>query len=55
VPRRTQDKPALILAPIASLLTTRGWKYDELHVEEGRLDEFFRAVTVPDTAREVKG
>ena len=54
VPRRVQEKPALILPPIAGLLATRGWKYDELHVEEGRLDEFFRAVTVPDTAREEK-
>ena len=29
-----------------------GWKVEELHTEEGRLDEVFRSITMPDTARE---
>jgi ABC-2 type transport system ATP-binding protein len=33
---------------------TKGWKVEELHTEEGRLDEVFRNITMPDTAREVK-
>ena len=28
-----------------------GWKFDEIHTEEGRLDEVFRAITLPDTVR----
>jgi ABC-2 type transport system ATP-binding protein len=29
-----------------------GWKIEELHTEEGRLDEVFRNITMPDTATE---
>jgi|ERR1044071_60787 ABC-2 type transport system ATP-binding protein len=29
-----------------------GWKIEELHTEEGRLDEVFRSITMPDTAPE---
>jgi ABC-2 type transport system ATP-binding protein len=33
----------------------QGWKIEELHTEEGRLDEVFRSITMPDTANaEVK-
>lgn len=28
---------------------TRGWQVEELHTEEGRLDEVFRSITMPDT------
>lgn len=28
----------------------RGWHIEELHTEEGRLDEVFRSITMPDTA-----
>jgi ABC-2 type transport system ATP-binding protein len=28
----------------------QGWRIEELHTEEGRLDEVFRAITMPDTA-----
>jgi ABC-2 type transport system ATP-binding protein len=31
-----------------------GWKIEELHTEEGRLDEVFRNITMPDTAIEEK-
>ncbi len=35
------------------LEATRGWQVEELHTEEGRLDEVFRSITMPDTAKEV--
>ena len=31
-----------------------GWRIEELHTEEGRLDEVFRTITLPDTAKEAK-
>ena len=34
------------------LEATRGWQVEELHTEEGRLDEVFRSITMPDTAKE---
>ena len=34
------------------LEATRGWQVEELHSEEGRLDEVFRSITMPDTAKE---
>ncbi len=30
----------------------QGWAIEELHTEEGRLDEVFRNITLPDTAKE---
>jgi ABC-2 type transport system ATP-binding protein len=30
----------------------RGWRIEEMHTEEGRLDEVFRSITMPDTAIE---
>ena len=30
----------------------QGWRIEELHTEEGRLDEVFRSITMPDTAKE---
>jgi ABC-2 type transport system ATP-binding protein len=39
---------------IASLCMTEKWKLEELHTEEGRLDEVFRNITLPDTAKEVR-
>jgi len=35
------------------LEATRGWQVEELHTEDGRLDEVFRSITMPDTAKEV--
>jgi len=32
----------------------QGWRIEELHTEEGRLDEVFRSITMPDTAAAVK-
>jgi gliding motility-associated transport system ATP-binding protein len=33
------------------LEATRGWQVEELHTEEGRLDDVFRSITMPDTAK----
>jgi ABC-2 type transport system ATP-binding protein len=30
----------------------QGWRIEELHTEEGRLDEVFRSITMPDTGAE---
>lgn len=30
----------------------QGWRVEELHTEEGRLDEVFRSITMPDTVKE---
>ena len=29
---------------------TNGWQVEDLRTEEGRLDEVFRSITLPDTA-----
>jgi ABC-2 type transport system ATP-binding protein len=31
-----------------------GWRVVELHTEEGRLDDVFRNITMPDTVKEEK-
>ncbi|MFA4943401.1 MAG: ATP-binding cassette domain-containing protein [Lentisphaeria bacterium] len=49
--RPAPGKAEGLAVAIAELLRGKGWAYDELHTEAGRLDEVFRAVTVADTAR----
>jgi ABC-2 type transport system ATP-binding protein len=39
---------------VAEVSMKEGWKIEELHTEEGRLDEVFRTITLPDTAKEAK-
>lgn len=36
---------------VAQLAAHERWQLDELHTEEGRLDEVFRSITLPDTVR----
>jgi ABC-2 type transport system ATP-binding protein len=36
---------------LAELAAREGWKLEELHTEEGRLDEVFRSITQPETSR----
>ncbi|MEP6663850.1 MAG: ATP-binding cassette domain-containing protein, partial [Verrucomicrobiota bacterium] len=38
---------------VAELVARENWRIDDLHTEEGRLDEVFRTITLPDT-KEVK-
>jgi ABC-2 type transport system ATP-binding protein len=37
---------------IAEVMAKEGWKVEELHTEEGRLDEVFRSITLPDTTKD---
>ena len=39
---------------VAELIARERWKVEELHTEEGRLDEVFRSITLPETMREAK-
>ncbi len=32
----------------------QGWRIEEMHTEEGRLDDVFRSITMPDTVKDVK-
>lgn len=36
---------------IAEIAVQHNWQLDEIHTEEGRLDEVFRAITLPDTVK----
>ncbi|HZN23001.1 MAG TPA: ATP-binding cassette domain-containing protein [Burkholderiales bacterium] len=42
---------ATLTRSVAEAAAREGWKFDEIHTEEGRLDEVFRAITLPDTVR----
>ena len=50
--QRTQGRA--LAAALGDLCASAGWRLEELHVEEGRLDDVFRAITMPDTKREEK-
>jgi ABC-2 type transport system ATP-binding protein len=39
-----------VAAEIAALVAARNWKLQDLHLEEGKLDEVFRSITRSDTA-----
>lgn len=43
-----------LAAQVAELAISSGWKFDELHTDDGRLDEVFRAITLPDTVKKPK-
>jgi len=51
-PRDAAAKNGELARQVAELLTGQHWAFDELHTEEGRLDEVFRSITMPDTAPE---
>ena len=47
-----RDRPSgSLTGEVAELAAQQKWKIDELRTEEGRLDEVFRAITLPDTVR----
>jgi ABC-2 type transport system ATP-binding protein len=39
---------------VSEVVLKEGWKIEELHTEEGRLDEVFRSITLSDTMQEEK-
>ncbi|MCX7872551.1 MAG: ATP-binding cassette domain-containing protein [Verrucomicrobiae bacterium] len=50
-PRPNLENGALAQA-IGNLAVQQQWKIAELHTDEGRLDEVFRSITIPDTKQE---
>jgi len=42
---------ATLTRSVAEHAAREGWQIDEIHTEEGRLDEVFRAITLPDTVK----
>jgi len=51
-PRRDDGDIPGIARDVAELIREKGWKFDELHTETGRLDEVFREITLSETAQE---
>ena len=49
-PRDKSTRADLALS-VAQTATQSGWSFDELHTEEGRLDDVFRAITLPDSVK----
>jgi ABC-2 type transport system ATP-binding protein len=43
-----------LAAAVAELARQQSWKLEELHTEEGRLDDVFRSVTLSDRGTEVR-
>jgi ABC-2 type transport system ATP-binding protein len=39
---------------VAETISREKWRLEELHTEEGRLDEVFRSITLPETVKETK-
>lgn len=51
---RPHDGNANLARRIFEMAMKEGWKVEELHTEEGRMEEVFRSITLPDTVKEVK-
>jgi len=47
-----QSSNGQLAREIYELVTRETWKIEELHTEEGRLDEVFRSITLPDSKNE---
>src|SRR5690606_16488708 len=47
---KTESVNGELARNIAELSMKENWRIEELHTEEGRLDEVFRNITMPDTA-----
>jgi ABC-2 type transport system ATP-binding protein len=55
LPRRVNGVPAALASKVSEILAARKWTAVELRTEEGRLDEFFRSITISETARQKSG
>jgi ABC-2 type transport system ATP-binding protein len=53
-PQNAAAKNGELARHVAEISMKEGWKIEELHTEEGRLDEVFRTITLPDTVKEAK-
>jgi ABC-2 type transport system ATP-binding protein len=47
---RSKSASSDLANAVAETVGKEGWRFDELHTEDGKLDEVFRAITSPDTA-----
>jgi len=47
-----QSAGGTLTRDVAQLAAQQHWQLSQIHTEEGRLDEVFRAITLPDTVRE---
>ncbi|HSJ04219.1 MAG: ABC transporter ATP-binding protein [Verrucomicrobium sp.] len=45
-----KSRPEDLIREIGNLVVARSWRLEEMHREEGRLDEIFRSITRSDTA-----
>jgi ABC-2 type transport system ATP-binding protein len=48
---RANGHPRELARAVGDLAIAERWRIDELHTEEGRLDEVFRNITLPDTTQ----
>ena len=51
---QSRERNGEVAQNVADVVTRERWRIEELHVEEGRLDEVFRSITRPDTTQEVE-
>ena len=49
---KKNGQPGDLARAIAELATREKWRIEELHTEEGRLDEVFRSITRPEMKQE---
>lgn len=49
---QSQGQNGALAREVAAAIASQGWKLEELHTEEGRLDEVFRTITLSDTTKE---
>ncbi|MFM8421593.1 MAG: ABC transporter ATP-binding protein, partial [Verrucomicrobiota bacterium] len=48
---RSKGQGGDLAAAVADAAHRERWRFDELHTDEGRLDNVFRKITRPDSAR----
>jgi ABC-2 type transport system ATP-binding protein len=51
---KNNSTPGDVARAIGEIVATERWKIEELRTEEGRLDEVFRNITLPDTKQEAR-
>jgi ABC-2 type transport system ATP-binding protein len=51
---KTPGADSTLAGAVGEIVAREGWRVEDLHAEEGRLDEVFRNITLPDTVKEAK-
>ena len=49
---KDKTNAGVLAAAVVALAGREGWRLDMVRTEEGQLDEVFRRITLPDTAKE---